>query len=95
MKLKRGRRWNGGPRRALALLASDPNGATEATLVAEGFSISTLARLVINGFVIALAPPWKKVPAVASRYSVNAARGCVPLASRKSIHQPYHNRVKS
>src|ERR1700730_9351796 len=101
MKLKRGRRWNGGhpvtseERCVLALLANDPNGATEATLVAEGFSISMLARLVVDGFVIALAPPWKKVPAVAGRHSANAARGCVPLASRKSIRQPYHNQVKS
>jgi hypothetical protein len=40
-------------RRALALLANDTNGATEAMLVAQGFSISMLARLVVDGLVIA------------------------------------------
>jgi hypothetical protein len=40
-------------RRALALLANDPNGATEATLVAHGFPISMLARLVVGRLVIA------------------------------------------
>ena len=56
----RGTRWNGGghlvtsdERRALALLANDPNGATEAMLVAQGFSISMLAHLVVDGLVIA------------------------------------------
>ena len=55
----RGTRWNGGhlvtseERRAPALLANDPNGATEAMLVAQGFSISTLARLVVDRLVTA------------------------------------------
>jgi hypothetical protein len=40
-------------RRALALLANDPDGVTEAMLVAQGFSISMLARLVVDGLVIA------------------------------------------
>jgi hypothetical protein len=40
-------------RRALALLANDPNGATEAMLVAQGFSISMLARLVVDRLVTA------------------------------------------
>jgi hypothetical protein len=40
-------------RRALALLANDPNGATEATLVEQGFSIPMLARLVVDGLVVA------------------------------------------
>ena len=40
-------------RRALALVANDPNGATEAMLIAQGFSISMLARLVVDGLVIA------------------------------------------
>jgi hypothetical protein len=40
-------------RRALALLANDPNGATEATLVEQGFPIPMLARLVVDGLVIA------------------------------------------
>jgi hypothetical protein len=40
-------------RHVLALLANDPNGATEAMLVAEGFSISVLACLVVDGLVIA------------------------------------------
>jgi len=32
-------------RRALALLANDPNGATEARLVEQGFSVPMLAAL--------------------------------------------------
>ena len=40
-------------RRALALLANDPNGVTEAALVAQGFSISMLAGFVVSGLVIA------------------------------------------
>ena len=40
-------------RRALTLLANDPNGATEATLVAQGFSVSMLASFVVDGLVIA------------------------------------------
>ena len=40
-------------RRALALLANDPNGATEAMLIAQGFSVSMLARLVVDRLVIA------------------------------------------
>ena len=40
-------------RRALALLANDPNGVTEAMLVAHGFAVSMLARLVVDGLVIA------------------------------------------
>ena len=56
---RRGTRWNGGhlvtsdERRALTLLANDPNGATEATLVAQGFSVSMLASFVVDGLVIA------------------------------------------
>ena len=55
----RGTRWNGGhlvtseERRALALLANDPNGATEARLVEQGFSVPMLARLVVDGLVVA------------------------------------------
>ena len=40
-------------RRALALLANDSNGVTEAMLVAHGFAVSMLARLVVNGLVVA------------------------------------------
>ena len=40
-------------RRALALLANDPNGVTEAMLVAHGFAVSMLARLVVDRLVIA------------------------------------------
>ena len=40
-------------RRALTLLANDPNGATEAMLVAQGFSMSMLARVVVDGLVTA------------------------------------------
>ena len=40
-------------RRALALLANDPNGATEAQLIAHDFSVGMLARLVVDGLVIA------------------------------------------
>ena len=40
-------------RRALALLANDPNGATEAMLIAQGFSVPMLARLVVDRLVIA------------------------------------------
>jgi hypothetical protein len=40
-------------RRALALLANDPNGVTEAMLVAHGFAVSMLARLAVDGLVIA------------------------------------------
>ena len=40
-------------RRALALLANDPNGATEAQLVEQGFSVPMLARLVVDGLVVA------------------------------------------
>ena len=40
-------------RRALALLANDPNGVTEAMLVVQGFSISMLAGFVVDGLVIA------------------------------------------
>jgi len=38
---------------ALALLANDPNGVTEAMLVAHGFAVSMLARLVVDRLVIA------------------------------------------
>jgi hypothetical protein len=40
-------------RRALALLANDPNGVTEAMLVAHGLAVSMLAGLVVDGLVIA------------------------------------------
>jgi len=40
-------------RRALTLLANDPNGVTEAKLVEQGFSVPMLARLVVDGLVIA------------------------------------------
>jgi DNA-binding PadR family transcriptional regulator len=40
-------------RRALTLLANDPNGVTEAMLVEQGFSVPMLARLVVDGLVIA------------------------------------------
>jgi hypothetical protein len=43
----------GEERRALALLANDPNGVTEAMLVAHGFAVRMLARLVVDGLVIA------------------------------------------
>jgi hypothetical protein len=43
----------GEERRALALLANDPNGVTEAMLVAHGFAVSMLARLVVDGLVVA------------------------------------------
>jgi DNA-binding PadR family transcriptional regulator len=39
--------------RALAFLANDPNGVTEAMLVAHGFAVPMLARLVVDGLVIA------------------------------------------
>jgi len=39
--------------RALAFLANDPNGVTEAMLLAHGFAVSMLARLVVDGLVIA------------------------------------------
>ena len=40
-------------RRALAFLANDPNGVTEAMLLAHGFAVSALARLVVDGLAIA------------------------------------------
>jgi hypothetical protein len=40
-------------RRALEFLANDASGAIEATLVAHGFSVPMLARLVVDGLVVA------------------------------------------
>jgi hypothetical protein len=36
-------------RRALRLLAAAPNGATEAIMLAHGFTVETLRRLVLDG----------------------------------------------
>jgi hypothetical protein len=35
--------------RALRLLAGSPNGATEAIMLAHGFKVETLGRLVVDG----------------------------------------------
>jgi hypothetical protein len=40
-------------RRALLLLAHSPNGCTEALLMAHGFEVALLGKLVLDGFVLA------------------------------------------
>jgi hypothetical protein len=39
-------------RRALQLLARSPNGCTEALLMAHGFEVATLGKLVLDGFAL-------------------------------------------
>jgi hypothetical protein len=40
-------------RRALRLLAGSPGGCTEAIMLAHGFTIEMLARLIVDGFAAA------------------------------------------
>jgi hypothetical protein len=40
-------------RRAFRSLAAAPNGATEATMLAQGFTVETLGRLVLDGHATA------------------------------------------
>jgi hypothetical protein len=37
------------PRRALRLLARSPNGCTEAIMLAHGFEVATIDKLVLDG----------------------------------------------
>jgi hypothetical protein len=39
------------PRRALRLLARSPNGCTEAMMLAHGFEVAMLGKLVLGGLV--------------------------------------------
>jgi hypothetical protein len=41
-------------RRALQLLARSPNGCTEALMMAHGFDVSMLAKLVLDGLAVAV-----------------------------------------
>jgi hypothetical protein len=41
-------------RRALQLLARSPNGCTEALMMAHGFELVMLAKLVIDGLAVAV-----------------------------------------
>jgi hypothetical protein len=41
-------------RRALRLLARSPNGCTEALMMAHGFELAMLAKLVIDGLAVAV-----------------------------------------
>jgi hypothetical protein len=40
-------------RRALQLLARSPNGCTEALLMAHGFELAFLGKLILDGFAMA------------------------------------------
>jgi hypothetical protein len=70
--------------RALSILASSPNGCTEATMIAHGFTVDFMTVLVLSGLATATVERM-----IVGRKQVDVTRLCITDAGRR-LYQGGH-----